>query len=93
MISAIIIGVTCILWILMYSAQFLTYDDNYGSLLVAFLLSIGTTFLLAIVWFQWKDIRKTCQWQIILFLLVASPVTIAIVCINYECIFGTMLNN
>ena len=77
----------------LYMAQFLEYDDNYGNILAAFFLSVFGLFVLTVLWFKWRHIIKTSKLQTILFLIVSSPLTIAFVSINYPTIFGTMLKN
>ena len=85
--------VTLTIWIMLYNAQFLDYDDNYGNLLAAFFLSIFALVALTVLWFKWRHIIKTSKWHTILFLMVSSPLTIALVSINYPTIFGTILKN
>lgn len=85
--------VTLVIWNLLYHAQFLEYDENYGNLLGAFFLSVAATIILLFLWFKWRHIINNCKWQTIAFLIVSSPLTVAIVSINYQTIFGAMLKN
>lgn len=91
--SIFLLLVTIIIWRLIYFAQFLEYDNNYASLLLAFFISLVSFAILIVLWFKWKHIIKTCNWQTIIFLIVSSPVTVALVSINYSVIFGTMLKS
>lgn len=85
--------ITIAIWRLIYNAQFLFYDDNYGSLLGAFFLSFWATVVLIIIWFKRRTIIMNCKWITILFLIYSSPFTVALVSIYYQEIFGVMLKN
>jgi hypothetical protein len=91
--STSLVLATLTIWSMLYNAQFLEYDDNYGNLLAAFFLSVFASIVLTVLWFKWRHIIKNFKWQTILFLMVSSPLTIALVSINYPTIFGTMLKN
>ncbi|MNY39033.1 hypothetical protein D3C86_1736970 [compost metagenome] len=90
--SLILLIVTSIIWCLIYQAQFLVYDDNWGNLILAFIISVCSFFLLIFVWSNWKEIILNCKWQTILFLLFASPLSVVGIVFNYELFFGTTLN-
>ena len=79
-------------WHQLYSAQFLEYDDNYGVLISIFLLSVLTTTILTILWFKARTFVKQNFLPTILFLLVNSPLTIALVFYFYHDIFGPLKN-
>jgi cytochrome bd-type quinol oxidase subunit 2 len=81
------------IWTLLYTAQFLDYDDNYGQLLSAFFLSVCAALVLAVVWFKMRPLIKATRWQTMMYLLIASPLTIALVVINYPVVFGHALKN
>jgi len=86
-------SLTVIIWTMLFTAQFLEYDDNYANILSAFSLSVVATIFLLVVWFKARDVLKRNKWQTIFFLLMSSPITIAFVSINYPLIFGAMLKN
>ena len=90
--SIILLIITSIIWYLIYHAQFLVYDDNWGNLILAFIISVSSFFLLIFVWSNWKEIILNCKWQTILFLLFASPISVVGIVFNYELFFGTTLN-
>lgn len=81
------------IWLLLYNAQFLDYDDNYGNIITAFFLSVLATVLIIVMWFNWRYIIKTVKWQTVLFLVFCSPITVGIVIYYYSKIFGAMLKN
>ena len=91
--STVLLLVTLTIWTFLYKAQFLEYDENYGNILSAFFLSLVATIFLTVLWFKWRNIIKTSKWQTILFLIISSPLTIALISINYPTILGTMLKN
>jgi hypothetical protein len=84
---------TLIIWSLLYNAQFLEYDENYGNILSAFFMSLLFSMLLAVLWFKRRDILISHKWQTILFLIISSPITITFVIIKYQVIFDTVLKN
>jgi len=90
--SIILLIVTSIIWYLIYQAQFLVYDDNWGNLILAFIISVCSFFLLILVWSNWKKIILNCKWQTIFFLLFASPISVVGIVFNYELFFGITLN-
>jgi len=77
-----------IIWGLLYNAQFLEYDENYGNLLSAFMLSTGATIWLGVLQWIRPIILRASRWPVILFLLFASPVTVILVVLNYMVVFG-----
>lgn len=91
--STVLLVTTLTIWLLLYNAQFLDYDDNYGNILSAFFLSIAVTVLLIFLWFKWRDIIKAVKWQTVLFLVFCSPLTVGLVIFYYSEIFGEMLKN
>lgn len=90
---AIQIGTCAAIWTQVYTAQFLEYDQNYANLLSAFSLSIIALMALIVLGFRKKTFIKSHMWQTILYLILASPFTIAFVIINYSVIFGSVLKN
>jgi len=89
--STVLLITTLTIWIMIYRAQFLDYDDNVANLLSAFSLSFSTTVILIIVWFKWRHIIQSNKWKTITFLVVSSPFTIAFAILNYQTIFGATL--
>jgi len=83
--------ISFLMWKQIYEAQFLVYDENYGNLLSAFFISVCSIFGLIIIWEKWKSIILESKWQTLLFLLLSSPITIIIVCLNYKSFFGVAL--
>lgn len=83
---------TVFTWRQLYSAQFLEYDDNYGVLISTFLLSLLVTIVLTILWFKSRTFIKQNSIPTILFLLVNSPLTIALVFYFYHDLFGQLKN-
>jgi hypothetical protein len=82
---------TVIIWDEIYEAQFLAYDENWGNLITAFLISFCSIFVLIFIWSNWQKIILACKWQTLLFLLLASPITVVYVVFNYKSFFGVVL--
>src|SRR5689334_18820086 len=87
-----LVAMMAIIWIPIYVAQYLPYDENFGQLISSFLLSmllLATGIVLMV--------RKTA---IVMrnfalsvgFLIINSPLTVLIVMVKYERIFGTALD-
>jgi hypothetical protein len=91
--TTLIILIIANTWKLIYTAQFLEYDDNWGNITVAFVISLWTTLILTILWFKFRYIIKMCKWQTLLFLMLASPVTLVLVVKYYHELFGTGIKN
>lgn len=89
--SITLLLLTFIIWYVIYSAQFLLYDENIGNIILAFLISIFSLVGILILFWKKRELIKDCRWQTIMFLLVASPLTIYLVALNYELIFGVAL--
>jgi hypothetical protein len=89
---AILFLLTIVIWKQLYSAQFLEYDDNYGSLIFAFLVSVFTTIGLTILWFKARPFIKQNSLATLLFLLASSPITICVVFYFYHDLFGQLKN-
>ncbi|MES2726912.1 MAG: hypothetical protein V4643_07405 [Bacteroidota bacterium] len=81
---------TVFIWWQLYSAQFLAYDNNYGVLISAFLVSVLATIILAILWFKARPLIKRNVLPTILFLLASSPITVALVFYFYNNLFGQL---
>lgn len=81
---------TVFIWWQLYSAQFLAYDDNYGVLISAFFVSVLATIILAILWFKARAFIKQNALPTMLFLLLSSPITVALVFYFYNYLFGQL---
>lgn len=90
--STVLILVSLLIWGRIYQAQFLKYDDNFGNLISAVVLSITSCVILLISWFVRKSLIKSCRWQTIIFLFISSPITVLVFVLNYEEILGVKLN-
>ena len=83
-----------VIWHEMYLAQFDDYDDNWGRLIVAFLMSLFTSLTLIILAIKQKNwIKNEILGLTIFYLLANSPITIFIVVMNYALIFNAHLKN
>lgn len=90
--SILLILLIFFIWLFLFQAKDLPYDENFGSLFISFLLSLMT--VLTIIWLFFKK-RRLVHKNIILvvvFLLTSSPVNIYYVIMNYEYIFGKALD-
>jgi hypothetical protein len=83
--------IALVIWGLLYSAQFKEYDENYADIINSFLISIASTVWLGYV--QWKasHVVRGAKWFVRGFLLLASPVTVILVVMNYKVVFGAEL--
>jgi len=79
------------IWKLIYNMQFLAYDDNFGNLCEALLLSILAILTICVMWFKWREIIKKASLIVLLFLITSNPIIIMIACVNYEYIFDAKL--
>jgi hypothetical protein len=84
--------VAMVVWTLLYQAQFLEYDENYGNILAAFFLSLGSTAALIFLLFKRRALVGLFRWQTIVFLVFSSPLTIALV-YELQGIFWVTLKN
>jgi hypothetical protein len=83
--------IALVIWGLLYSAQFKEYDENYADIIYAFLISIASAVWLGFV--QWKasHVVRSAKWFVWGFLLLASPITVILVVMNYKTVFGAGL--
>ncbi len=91
--TSLIVILIANIWKLMYKAQFMEYDDNWGNLIVAFVIALCTNIIIALLWFKMRYIIKLCKWQTVLFFILASPITVAVVVLNYHFFFGAIIKN
>lgn len=87
-----LVSITAFIWVQVYRAGLLPYDENFEVLILVFLLSV-TVLVTGIIFL----IRKTklIQQNLLLtalFLIVNSPLTIVFVVMQYEFIFGIHLD-
>ena len=88
-LSLILISIS--VWKLIYDMQFLAYDDNFGNLCLALLLSLLAVLTICIIWFKRKEVIKKAFLIVLLFMITSNPIVIMIACVNYECIFDAKL--
>lgn len=82
------------IWRQLYLAKFDDYDDNWGRLIVAFLMSSVTSLALIVLAIKQKDwIKDEILGLTIFYLLANSPITIFLVVMNYALVFGADLKN
>jgi hypothetical protein len=84
---------TAYCWKCFYDAQFLEYDDNYGSLIRAFVISLLALLILIFVWLKRRHWIENSKLVAIVWLFLGSPATLAVAAIYYQEIFGTTLAN
>ena len=88
----VLVLLTALMWVQLYTAGFLPYDDNFGQLLGIFLLSVaGLGIGILLIAKKNRLVLKNLI-ATITFLIINSPVTIYLVIMNYENIFGIVLN-
>lgn len=79
-------------WHCFYNAQFLPYDDNYGLLIHGYLITLIPFAIMLIVWSINRKWITANIFPIVTWLLLGSPVTLAIVVIYYPQIFHATLS-
>jgi ABC-type Fe3+-siderophore transport system permease subunit len=90
--SIAMIASSIFIWQQMYLAQFDEYDDNYGRLIVAFLLSLIVFLIVFILAFRKKQLFNAQLLALSFFYCLAnSPITVFIELMNYKLIFGVNL--
>jgi hypothetical protein len=78
-------------WNCYYKAQFLEYDDNYGLMLLGFVVSVVTLIIISLLAYykpRWISLNR---YVFILWFLAGSPFTFVITAIYYQSIFGATL--
>ncbi len=83
--------VTALIWYNLYQAQFEEYDDNYGLLIGALILSIISFAAFSIPWFKRRVLLRKNIIQTVILCILNSPVTVGYVILNYEQIFKAQL--
>lgn len=78
-------------WYCFYQAQFFEYDENIGLLLHAFLISLATVVVVAILSYfriRWVELNL---WIWLIWVVIGSPITFVVAAIYCSDIFGTIL--
>ena len=75
-------------WYLLKVAVELPYDDNYGALILAFIISLGAVVFIGVIWWKYRTVFYQNRYGIFLYLLTSSPMTVIFVITNYQSIFG-----
>ncbi len=76
------------IWQLVYQAGFQEYDENWGSIMGAFEISLLVTIATGILWVKRNQIVRAATYETLLYLLTCSPVTLILVVEFYAEIFG-----
>ncbi|HYE56168.1 MAG TPA: hypothetical protein VD996_15070 [Chitinophagaceae bacterium] len=92
-VTLILLAQTVYCWVAFYRAQFLAYDDNYGTIIHAFVISLFTLLALIVVLAVRTQWIKSNKILIILWLIMGSPITFFVASVLYENIFGGKLSN
>jgi hypothetical protein len=87
-LPAVLLVETIYVWYCLYNAQFLEYDDNYGLMIHAFIISLVTLVALIIVWFKKREWIRQNLIPMISWLVLGSPVSVVLLVIFYKTIFG-----
>jgi EamA domain-containing membrane protein RarD len=87
-LPAVLAVETIYVWYCLYNAQFLEYDDNYGLMIHAFIISLVTLVALIIVWLKKKEWIKQNLMSMIAWLVLGSPLAIVLLVVFYQNIFG-----
>ena len=88
---AILLLQTIYSWVYFYNARLLEYDDNYGLLIHAFIISLAALIILIIIRLRKKYWTNYYKYPVIVWLIVGSPVTFLIAGIYYQDIFNAHL--
>lgn len=90
---SVLLILTSWIWIQIYTAQFLDYDDNYGQLIGSFLLSLFGTLAIIILWIRKTKLLRANPFVVLLFILANNPLTIFMAVMFYADVFGVPLKN
>jgi hypothetical protein len=83
---------TAFIWVQVYHAGLLPYDENFGLLIMIFLFSMALLVTGIILLIRKTKLIRQNLILTVLFLIVNSPLTIFMVVMEYEFIFGTRLD-
>lgn len=89
-INFLMIVSTGYIWWLVYEAQYLAYDANFGNFIRAFILTILFTIITAVVLLRFKPAYRFSSIIYRLSLLLNNPLTLLLVCVNYSYIFNEL---
>ena len=90
-LSLLLVIETVYVWTQFFEVQELPYDDNYGLLIHCFIISLLTLIILILLWFKRREFVKNNFVIVALWTLIASPMTLVLISIYYESIFGVTL--
>ncbi len=91
--SSAVLLIAAQFWFMLYEAQFLEYDENYGQILAVFGLSSLMLIGAILCWFVNRSWVKRFKWQLLLYFISSGPITIAIAVFNYAEIFEAHLKH
>lgn len=86
----LIIGLN--IWFNLIIAKFEIYDKNLGSMFGAFVFSLLAFIVFFILFFKRRHWLKDNSYGTIIFFITCSPLTVAIIVLNYVAIFGQIDN-
>ncbi len=86
----LIIGL--IIWSNLIIAKYEIYDKNIGSIFGTFVFSLLTFIIFFVLFFKGRHWLKDNSFGTILFFITCSPLTVAIIVLNYVAIFGQIDN-
>lgn len=84
----ILFFLTVYIWVLMHSAHKSGYDENYGYFINAMLISIGLTIIIVVGWILKRKLVIQNKLYGIVFLIIASPVSILFFIYLYQLFIG-----
>jgi hypothetical protein len=90
--SLTLVLLTAFIWVQVYRAGLLPYDENFGVLIMMFPCSIALLVTGIILLIRKTKLIRQNVIVSVLFFIINSPVTIFMVVMEYEVIFGTGLD-
>ncbi len=90
-VNALLLLICALIWGFLYQAGNLPYDDNFGCLILAFLLSLGTAIVLVGLYLWRKTYFLPHAIFLTIYVLTSSPPVVWLVLSNYEFVFGKHL--
>lgn len=92
LLNIIYLMIGVIIWLGMVRAKYEVYDENIGSMLGAFSFSVLAFIILFILVVKRRHWLKDNVYGTAIFFITCSPLTVAIVVLNYAAIFGQIDN-
>ncbi len=89
----LLLSQTIYCWVCFYNARLLEYDDNYGLLIQAFIISLVTLVAVAVCRIKKTYWRSDYKFPVLIWLLTGSPITFIIAGLYYQQIFNTIPAN